>query len=94
MNQIDNLDKTISAAANRVISELNLSGYEIKYFPEAKSLHFKKNFKELSLPVTLIEKDRWVDIRHLFRAAFQAGPQVVNYGASNDWCRPKTRAQS
>jgi len=87
------MDENVKEMSDRVVRELNLKGYEIQFFSETKSLHFKKNFKELAVPLTLIENNRWVDIRHLFRAAFLSGPQVINFGSPNDWSRPKTSGE-
>jgi len=73
--------------AEEVIRQLELSQILVGYDEKTKSLHFRKNFRELSIPVALVQRNAWADIRHIYRASLLDGPQVMNYAAANTWSR-------
>ena len=51
----------------------------------------KKELKVMAVSLALIERGQWADIRQAYRAVFQTGPQVENFGASNEWSRGSGR---
>jgi hypothetical protein len=73
--------------AELVIQELGLDGFVIDFKSETSSLLFKAEFKTVEILTNLIEKKRWADIRHLFRAVLAPGPQHHVYRAENEWSR-------
>jgi hypothetical protein len=73
--------------AEAVCKEIELEGFSIEYKNETSSLLFRKELRVVEVLGSLIEKQRWGDIRHLFRAVLAPGPQLFVYGAENDWSR-------
>ncbi len=72
--------------AKKVLVELNVGGFQVHFDSNAKSLVFEKDRRVVSVPVRLIEKSQWADIRFLFRAILGSENSLWNRSAEdNDW---------
>ena len=87
MNKFGNITSDVRSKSDKIIENLGLEGYAISYKSANRALTFKKEFKEATVPLALVDRDQWADIRQIFRAVFQAGPQVENFSAQNEWSR-------
>ncbi len=88
MNNFGNITSDVREKADKIIENIGLEGYTVTFKSAAGgALNFKKEFKEATVPLTLVERGQWADIRQIFRAVFQAGPQVENFSAQNEWSR-------
>ena len=63
--------------ACKVLTALKLD--DIKVIAKDKYLHFIQNRQVVHVPVDLILKGSWADIRFLFRSILQSGPSVWNH---------------
>jgi hypothetical protein len=73
--------------AQALLNFLELDGCQVSFVQKSGSLRIKQGFKEMTVLLSLIENKRWVDIRHIYRATLQSGPQVTNYSSPNEWSR-------
>ena len=87
MNKLNNVSPDVKEKVDKIIENLGLDGYTIGYQPATRAVTFKKEFKMGTVPLALVERELWADIRQIFRAVFQAGPQVENFSAHNEWSR-------
>lgn len=72
--------------AKKIIQELNVSGLRVRFDSKIKALIFEKDRRVVTVPLTLIEKESWADIRFLFRAILNAENSLWNRAAEdNDW---------
>lgn len=82
-----NLSPDIKEKADKIIETLELEGYTVSYKATTRAIAFKKGFKEGTVPVALVDRKQWADIRQIFRAVFESGPQVENFSSGNEWSR-------
>ncbi len=70
--------------ARLVVTELRLDNLEVTL--EKSLLVFTQDRRVVSVPVDLIEKKDWADIRFLFRAILESPNSLWNRSADdNDW---------
>lgn len=72
--------------AKKIIQEFLLDDLKVHYDEAGSSLVFEKDRRVVSVPVVLIEKEEWKDIRFLFRATLGSANSLWNTSAdTNDW---------
>jgi len=86
-NVLKNIKGDLKLRAERVIENLDLKGFTVTYEAATRSLKFKKDLKQMTVPMPLVEREQWADIRQIYRAVFEPGPQVENFSAQNEWSR-------
>jgi hypothetical protein len=90
-NTKKNLPTDVRDLADQIIDNLSLEGYVVTYDAARRALQFKKELKEASVPLALVIRNQWADVRQIFHAVFESGPQVENFGAPNEWSRGTVR---
>jgi len=76
------------AKAETVLQELMLQKafLRVRFDQEVKALTFTQDRRVVEVPIVLIEKAKWSEIRYLFRAILESAPSQWNYSADkNDW---------
>lgn len=70
--------------ATRILQTMNVDNLTVKY--ENKSFVFERDRRVVTIPLSLIEGERWSDIRFLFRAILNSENSLWNRAAeANDW---------
>ncbi|MGE3974529.1 MAG: hypothetical protein AB7F59_08395 [Bdellovibrionales bacterium] len=77
----------LKGKAQAVLDFLELDGCSVSFSQKEQAFHFKSGFKEMTVLLSLVESKRWIDIRHIYRATLQSGPQVINHKGPNEWSR-------
>lgn len=78
----------VRSQAQKIINELSLTQafLRVRYNDRLKQITFTQDRRVVDVPLVLIDKGAWSDIRFLFRAVLDAAPSQWNLSAdSNDW---------
>lgn len=82
------LPAEIKAKAQMIIDEIGLGNafLRIRYNPKQAQISFTLDRRVVDIPLVLLERQAWGDIRFLFRAILQSAPSQWNLAADqNDW---------
>ena len=83
------IDKKLSdiqaEMALRVVNSLNLRDYNLEIMVDNDILLFTKGRFVVRVPIDMIKKEAWSDIRFLFKSVLESSPLVFNTGADNTW---------
>ena len=79
------LNDTQVEMVHRVIDSLNLKDYNLEIMVDNNILLFTKGRFVVRVPIDMIKKEAWSDIRFLFKAVLGSSPLVFNTGACNTW---------
>lgn len=87
MNWIDpEMPAEIQNLANKVLAQFEVQGLRVRYNESLKQISFTQDRRVADIPIALIERNQWNDIRFLFHAVFDSAPSSWNLSADkNDW---------
>ncbi len=71
--------------AQRVIDSLNLKDYNLEIMVDNNILLFTKGRFVVRVPIDMIKKEAWSDIRFLFKSVLESSPLVFNTESCNTW---------
>jgi hypothetical protein len=72
--------------ARSILEELKLDNLKVYFDTKTQLLIFDRDRRVVSVPLNLIEQNRWSDIRFLFRATLNSQNSLWNRAADdNDW---------
>ncbi len=72
--------------AKKIISQFGLENLKVYHDPKSSAIIFEKDRRVVSVPVVLVDENKWSDIRYLFRATLESGNSLWNRNAEhNEW---------
>lgn len=72
--------------AKKILNELGVDDLKVRFDAKSKLLIFERDRRVVTVPVTLVEEEKWSDIRFLFRATLNSQNSLWNRAADdNDW---------
>jgi hypothetical protein len=76
----------LQVQAKKIIQQFGLENMKVHFDSKTKSLVFDMDRRVVTVPVELIEQEKWADIRFLFRAILESSNSLWNRAADdNDW---------
>jgi hypothetical protein len=82
------LSPELRQKAEHIIDELQLGGayLRVRFNQKLNQLTFTQDRRVVDIPLVLLERGAWADIRFLFRAVLESAPSHWNLSADrNDW---------